>query len=236
MKTVAIIQARMSSRRLPGKVLMDIAGAPLLARVVERAHASGAFDAVIVATSKDGSDDPVAEFCAHKGVPCFRGDLEDVLERYRSAAAAAGAEIVARITADCPLLDPAVIHAVVKAFNPASHDYVSNVLERTYPKGLDIEVLSMAALERMAKEAKTPYDREHVTTYIRTNPGFFRVHNVTQKENRAKLRWTVDEPADLAFVRAVYAKMPTTTFGQDEILALLEKHPEMHAINSSVGA
>ena len=234
MKTVAIIQGRMSSSRLPGKILMDVEGVPLLAHVLRRAAAAQVFDAVIMATSTDRSDDPVEAFCRTEGFPCFRGDLQDVLKRYCFAARANGAEIITRLTADCPLLDPAVVRQVVEAFDPSRHDYVSNSIERTYPDGLDTEVFSMAALERAYDEARLPSEREHVTSYLHKHPELFRISQVTQEEDLSALRWTVDEPKDLAFVRAVFAALGGGIFGQEQVLALLKKHPELQRMNEGI--
>ncbi|MSR86575.1 acylneuraminate cytidylyltransferase [Candidatus Peribacteria bacterium] len=234
MKIVAIIQARMSSRRLPGKILEDIVGSPLLAHVVRRAEAAKVFDAVIIATSTDATDDPVEKFCASQKITCFRGDLNDVLNRYVSAAAAFRADVIVRHTADCPLLDPAVIKKVVQSFDPNTLDYASNVMPRTYPKGLDTEVFSVAALKKVNELATLPADREHVTLYIRNHPDVFRIGSVTQERDLSALRWTVDEPADLEFVRAVYKELGDGMFGQREILDLLEQKPELSKINSHI--
>jgi UDP-2,4-diacetamido-2,4,6-trideoxy-beta-L-altropyranose hydrolase len=227
MRTVAIIQGRMTSARLPGKILQDLAGKPLFFRIVERARASDICDDVVVATSSDPSDDTVAEACAKEGVPCFRGDLNDVLKRYFQAAQVFQADIIVRLTADCPLLDPDVIATVVRSFDPIQHDYVSNVLERTFPKGLDTEVFSIQALERMHREAHTKEDREHVTTYIRRNRASFKTASVRQDIDRSLLRWTVDLPSDLLFARRIFANMPHSVFGQREILDLLKRKPDL---------
>jgi spore coat polysaccharide biosynthesis protein SpsF (cytidylyltransferase family) len=232
MKTVAIIQARMTSRRLPGKVLMDLAGIPMLSHVIRRAEAANVFDQVIVATSMDPTDDLLERYCTSQGKTCFRGSLSDVLERYYQAASVHGADVIVRLTADCPLLDPAVIRKVVQAFDPGIHDYRSNVIRRTYPKGLDTEVLSLSALTRTRNEARLPEEREHVTPYIHKHPEIFRTTHVTQEKDLSKLRWTVDEPQDLAFARAVYAELGDGVFGQEEILALLARRPALSSINA----
>ncbi|MDD4286965.1 MAG: glycosyltransferase family protein [Candidatus Peribacteraceae bacterium] len=234
MKHVAIIQGRMSSKRLPGKILMDIEGSPLLAHVIRRAEAANIFDTVVFATSTNKEDDPVAEYCTANGKKCFRGDLNDVLERYYQAARTYEAEVVTRLTADCPLLDPAVVKKVVQTFDPNRYDYVSNAIQRTYPDGLDTEVFSMAALTRARNEAKLSSEREHVTPYIHKHPELFRIAHVTQKENLSVLRWTVDEPRDLAFVRAIFAELGNGAFGQKEVLALLARKPELQTINEGI--
>lgn len=229
---VAIVQARMGSSRLPGKVLMDIAGAPMLWHVVRRARRATTLDRVLVATSTAAADDAVAAWCATAGVECFRGSEPDVLDRYYRAAIWAQAEVVVRLTADCPLLDPAVIDRVVTCFLTGAYDYVSNVAPPTFPDGLDTEVLTCAALWRAWREARQPSQREHVTPYLRQYPERFRLGNVTHCPDLSALRWTVDEPADLAFVRAVYRE------GQDlglaDVCALLARRPELRQINGSL--
>ncbi|HEX7974251.1 MAG TPA: glycosyltransferase family protein [Anaerolineales bacterium] len=185
-RTVAIIQARMSSSRLPGKVLLDIAGQPMLARVAERARGAASLDDVAVATTTDPSDDPIAALCAERGYPCFRGSLHDVLDRYYQAARLFQAEVIVRLTADCPLIDPGVIDETVYAFfeqsethgsgptAPPPFDFAANRLpppwKRTYPIGLDVEVCTLQALERAWKEAGQPYHREHVMPYLYEEP------------------------------------------------------------------
>lgn len=221
MKKVAIIQARMSSKRLPGKVLMDLEGSPVLTHVINRATASATFDAVIVATSDDPSDDPIEERCERDGVLCFRGSLEDVLGRFAAAARAYDADVIGRLTADCPLLDPRVIKTVVESFDPTAYDYASNVITRTYPKGLDTEVFSRSALERANREATSTEDREHVTRYFYTHPELFRLRNVSQATDRSSLRWTLDTPEDWENIRSIYTRLGNRIFGQEEILAIL---------------
>ena len=169
MRTVAIIQARMQATRLPGKVLADLEGKPVLRRVVDRARRASTLDAVVVATSDNPADDVLAGFCREFGTDCFRGSRDDVLDRYRRAAECFQAEVVVRLTADCPLLDPQVIDRVVRAYGQGEFDYVSNALECTYPDGLDTEVFSYKSLERAWREARRQSEREHVSSY--TTPG-----------------------------------------------------------------
>lgn len=234
MKHVAIIQGRFGSRRLPGKILADIEGTPLLVHVVRRAEAAGVFDTVLFATTVDPSDDPVAALCKTEGIRCFRGDEQDVLERYYQAAQSEKATVITRLTADCPLLDPAVVAKVVRAFDGKKFDYVSNAIRRTYPDGLDTEVFSMEALTRAREEAHLPSEREHVTPYIHTHPELFRIGHVTQERDLSALRWTVDEPRDLAFVRAVFAELGGGIFGQEEVLALLARQPDLQKMNEGI--
>jgi spore coat polysaccharide biosynthesis protein SpsF (cytidylyltransferase family) len=232
MKTVALIQARMSSSRLPGKVLQDIAGKPMLWHVVHRAQQAKSIDSVAVITTTRADDDAIEMLCKESGIPCFRGSLDDVLDRYYQAAIYFKADIVVRLTADCPLLDPAVIEQVVKTFHQNSFDYVANVVEVTYPDGLDTEVFRFEALERAWREARLKSEREHVTVYILKHPELFRIGSVKQEEDLSSLRWTVDTPRDLEFVRAVHNLIGDKEFGMDEILKVLKEHPELSELNS----
>jgi glutamate-1-semialdehyde aminotransferase/spore coat polysaccharide biosynthesis protein SpsF (cytidylyltransferase family) len=234
MKTLAIIQARMTSSRLPGKVLADIAGAPMLRRVCERVGRAATLDGVVVATSDRPADDPVAQWCGRAGVACFRGDESDVLDRYYQAARRHGADVVVRVTADCPLIDPEVIDRVVTAFRDGRADYAANILRQTYPDGLDVEVFAFAALERAWREAARPSEREHVTPYLR-NSGLFRVVGVENETDLGprQLRSTVDEPQDLEFVRAVYgAANGRERLGLNDVLSLLEERPDVAALQA----
>ena len=235
---VAIIQARMSSTRLPGKVLADIAGRPMLRHVTDRVGRARLVDLVVVATSCDPADEPIADFCREEAVECYRGSQDDVLDRFYRAAEHFSADIVVRITGDCPLIDPEVIDKVIETYSQGDYDYVTNYLRRTYPDGLDAEAISSGALARAWREAKEPRDREHVSTYIRFS-GLFRVANV---ENDTDLslenhRWVVDEPRDLDFIREVFARLWTndaTTPGMQQVLDMLSEHPEVKAMNQGI--
>jgi glutamate-1-semialdehyde aminotransferase/spore coat polysaccharide biosynthesis protein SpsF (cytidylyltransferase family) len=226
---VAIVQARMGSSRFPGKTLADLLGRPMLARVADRVRQARAVDRVVVATSTGAADDSIAELCRNERIPCFRGSEHDVLDRFCGAATEYGADVVVRVTADCPLIDPAVIDRVIERFQRGDCDYATNTLRYTYPDGLDTEVFSMAALERACREAHTPAEREHVTPYLRS--GKFRVANVENEVPIEKSqRWTVDHPADLEFVRGVYAAFGgRTDFLYQEIIQLLKARPELTA-------
>ena len=217
---VAVVQARMGSTRLPGKVLADVEGRPLLARVVERARRAARLVDVVVATTTHVEDDAVEALCGALGVRCVRGSERDVLDRYRQAARAAGAAQVARITADCPLLDPAVVDRVIATYEAGEYEYVSNVEPPTWPDGLDVEVLSRETLERVWRMATLPSEREHVTLHVRSHRDRFRVANVENDVDLSALRWTVDESTDLAFVRRVYARLGDAPFGTEQVLAL----------------
>ena len=234
-KVVAIIQARMGSTRLPGKVLVDICGQTMLSRVVRRAGAAKLIDRVVVATTPHESDAPVVEECRRLDVPCFLGSADDVLDRYNRAAEAHGADVVVRITSDCPLIDPLESDRVVRAFLDSRPDYASNVLRRTYPRGLDTEVMSAATLAHAWLEAREHYERVHVTPYIYGHPETFRLLSVTGREDHSRHRWTVDTPADLKFVRGVYRLLARrATAGWRDVLSIVEQNPQLVEINQGV--
>jgi len=228
MRVVAILQARMSSSRLPGKVLADVAGMPMLIRVVRRVEKAQHVDHVVVATSNHPLDDPIAALCDRERVSCFRGSLDDVLARYCDAAEAYNADVVVRVTGDCPLIDPRVIDSTVERFWEAQVDYASNLMPRlTFPDGLDVEVFTAAALELASREAKKPSEREHVTPYLR-HAGKFRTAGIEASADLSGHRWTVDEPADLEFVRVIYELLDgLSDFTMDDVLQLLSERPEL---------
>lgn len=237
MKAVAVIQARMGSTRLPGKVLLDLAGEPMLARVVNRVQRARRLDQVVVAASNEPADDAIGDLCRARGWLCVRGSQDDVLDRYYQAALTVQAGALARITADCPLVEPEVIDLVVGEFlaaQPAA-DYASNVLSpRTYPRGLDIEVIRFEALARAWREDDNPAWREHVTPYLYRHPERFRLHRVANAVDLSQLRWTVDTADDLELVRRIYGAFAGDQFGWREVLALLDQHPQWLAINRDV--
>ncbi|MBI2524607.1 MAG: glycosyltransferase family protein [Candidatus Rokubacteria bacterium] len=226
-RVVAILQARIGSTRLPAKVLADVGGLPLLARVIARATRIPGVDAVVVATSVHARDQAVIDVARANGVGWFAGSEADVLDRYYRAARDARAAVVVRLTADCPLLDPAVSGLVLARFREGQTDYVSNVHPPTYPDGLDTEVFSFGALEQAWTHAREPAEREHVTPYIWGTPGTFRISNVEHSEDLSSHRWTVDEPEDLEFVRGVYRLIGCERFGMEEVLDLLEREPSL---------
>lgn len=241
LRVVAIIQARMGSSRLPGKILMDIAGRSMLERVVERVRRATRVDEVVVATSVDPEDDQVALFCVRKGIPHSRGPNQDVLARYLDAANEHQADVIVRITADCPLMDPGVIDKTVAHFLSQGEevDFGSNrgkgAINRTYPIGMDVEVISCSALERAAIEASQDYEREHVTPYLYEVPGRFRTVSIDSGGDYGHLRWTVDTKEDLEFVRQIYLKLEENpNFGMDQVLELLRDEPALGDINAQV--
>ncbi len=236
-KVIAIIQARMGSNRLPGKVLAEIGGHPMLWHVVSRVSMAQSVEEVVVATSTKLADDAIADFCFRHGIELFRGNETDLLDRFYHAARSKEADVVVRITGDCPLVDPEVIDQVVNAYVDDGCDYVTNTLRYTYPDGLDTEVFSFAALESAWKDARLPAEREHVTPFFR-NSGRFAIRGV---ENDVDLsprhfRWTVDEPCDLEFVRAIYKRMGegASHFGFREILGLLDAEPGLIELNGGL--
>jgi glutamate-1-semialdehyde aminotransferase/spore coat polysaccharide biosynthesis protein SpsF (cytidylyltransferase family) len=229
----AIVQARMGSSRLPGKTLADVGGRPMLARLVDRARRIPGVEGVIVATTDTAIDDAIVAFAEAAGLPVHRGSEHDVLDRVHGAAAKFGVSVIVRVTPDCPLLDPAVAGRVVGRFREAAGalDYVSNTQPPTFPDGQDTEVFSFAALDTAWREARLTSEREHVTPFIWKRPGRFRLANVVHDRDLSYLRWTVDEAADLDFVRAVYARLCTETFGMADVLALLAAEPALATIN-----
>jgi len=229
----------MSSSRLPGKVLLDLAGQPMLARVVERARRARLVDQVVVATTSDPSDDPVEALCRERGYACYRGSLHDVLDRYYQAARQFQAETIVRLTADCPLIDPGLIDETVQAFYREGVDFACNRLPppfpRTYPIGLDVEVVSFQALERAWSEATARHDREHVLPYLYEMPGRFKIYQLQYTRDLSSLRWTVDTPQDLELARAIFAQFGgRDDFSWQEVYSLVERRPDLTRINAGV--
>lgn len=227
---VAIVQARMGSTRLPNKSMLDVAGKPLLLRVLERARAVPLIDEVVVATTTDPGDNVIEEGAVSWGYDCVRGSAEDVLSRYALAARASNAAHVVRLTADDPLKDPAVTNHVIATYlgrNPPA-DYAANNLRPSYPEGMDVEVFSRQALQRALKEAALASEHEHVTPYIWKSPDKFHLVSVEHPDNLSDHRWTVDHPEDLEFVRKIYSRFPDGhVFSWQDVLDLLRKEPSL---------
>ena len=235
MRVVAIIQARMGSTRLPGKVLKDLGGETVLARVVNRTRRATLLDNVVVATSVLPADDAIAEECESLKVACFRGDEVDVLDRYYRAAQKFGADAVVRITADCPLIDWELIDATIRSNLEQKADYATNALVLTYPRGLDVEVFTVDALERAWSAAKEEHQRIHVTPYLYETPDLFKVISVADETDHSKYRWTLDTTEDLEMIRAVYKHFANRdSFRWNEVLDLMENQPELADLNSHV--
>ena len=226
---VAFVQARFASRRLPGKVLADIAGRPMLWHVVEAARRSALIDQVVVLTSDSPADDALADFCSAEGFPFFRGDEKDVLDRFYRASLELAPRAIVRLTGDCPFLDPKVIDKVVDRFLSEDYDYVSNTFKYTYPDGLDVEVFSTQTLHETWREARLPTEREHVTPFMR-DATRFRVGNVEAESSvgTLQLRWTVDEERDLAVARSVFERLgPDRALDWEDVLKLFIDEPEL---------
>lgn len=239
MNIVAIIQARLNSSRLPGKVLKDLGGQTLLAWAVERARRAQTLTDVIVATTSEPSDDTIVAYCEQRGYPVFRGSQFDVLDRFYQAALQFRADVIVRITADCPLIDPEEIDRVVERFLATGADFACNRLPppwtRTTPIGLDTEVCSFVNLERAWKEADQKYEREHVMPFFYDVEGRFKVVVVDSEKNYSHLRWTVDTQEDLDLLRAVVARLGgRTDVSWREVLSLFEQEPELAQINASI--
>jgi len=227
----AVIQARMGSTRLPEKILSDIHGRTMLEHVIDRARSAEHIDRVIVATSVRNENDPVRTFCSDRDLLCFSGPEKDVLERYRQAAEQFDLADVVRITADCPLLDPAVTDRVLRRYNRGDADYVSNINPPTFPDGLDVEIFARDLLEIMSNETRRPEDREHVTLYVRRHEDRFRTLNIARSPDLSGLKWSVDHPEDLKFVRRVLECCKKRFPDQETLLELLREHPDLQRIN-----
>lgn len=232
----AIIQARMGSTRLPGKALLDIDGPSMLARVVARTSRARTIQRVIVATTTNAQDDALAEHARALPVDVFRGDEEDVLDRYYQAAAHHALDVVVRITSDCPLLDPDLADDVVRLVldAPGRVDYAANTLRRTYPRGLDVEAVPFATLERVWRDATSFHQRAHVFPYIHEHPDQFSMAGTADTVDRSHMRWTVDTADDLIFVREVCRDLGTREFTWRDVLNVLDARPDLLQINALV--
>lgn len=221
----------MTSQRLPGKVLLPLGGSPLIVRQLERIRRAQSLDHVVVATSTDPSDDEVARVVTEAGFSCVRGSLTDVLNRYVQAIEWAHADVVVRLTGDCPLMCPEVIDVIVQRFQESNADYVSNTLQPTYPDGLDVEVVTAAALLAVAEESTDAHEREHVTLGVYRRGDRFSLENFMDPygQDNSTLRWTVDSPEDFAFVSEIYRRLDQSRrdFVYQDILDLVESHPEL---------
>jgi spore coat polysaccharide biosynthesis protein SpsF len=233
-----VVQARVGSSRLPGKILMPLAGAPLLQRMLERVRAAASIDELVVATTVDEGDAPVRALCADLGVRCHSGHPTDLLERHLGAVAGLGADVVVKIPSDCPLIDPQVIDRVVgfHRAQPDRHDFVSNLHPASYPDGNDVELMPLPLLELAAREATRPHEREHTTPFFWDQPARFRIGNVaweTGQDLSMSHRFTIDYPEDYAFIAAVFAALHggPRPFSLAEILRFVEEHPAVFALN-----
>lgn len=238
MRIVATVQARMRSERLPNKVLLPILDRPNLVLMVERLQRVPSVDAIVIATTDHESCDPIEALANDLGVGCFRGSEDDVLDRVLRASREADADLIVETTGDCPLIDPPTVEKVIQAFRGADVDYCSNILRRTYPRGLDTQVFPLSVLEEVARRTDDPADHEHVSLYIYEKPGRFRLLNVESGYGPevADLRLTVDTPDDLTLVRTIYEELypKKPDFVLADILALFERRPELADINRDI--
>ena len=234
---IAIIQARMGSTRLPGKTMINICGKPILQHLIERISYCKLIDQIIVATTNKSEDDEIIQFCKKLNMIYFRGKENDVLDRYYQCAKKNQADIVIRVTGDSPFKEPDVTDKIIHEIkSDKTLDYVSNTIEPSYPIGIDIEAFRFRALETIWKYGKKPYDREHINAYLYNNQSFFKIKSVKQAIDLSHMRWTLDTKEDLEFTIAIYNKLysPEKLFFMNDILKLLEKHPELSIINSHV--
>lgn len=234
MKVVAIVQARMGSTRLPNKVMKPISGIPMIELLLARLAKAQNVDQIVLATSTDQRNTPLVEHAEKLGYTCVRGSESDVLERYLVTARQVQADIIVRITGDCPLIDPELVDKIIEQYKSSGVDYLSNTSPATFPDGLDTEVFSLQALERAGRESQEPFDHEHVTPYLR-RPGLFKTAASTNDEDLSDLRWTVDEPADFDVVSQVYAHFaPNIHFSWSQVLDLQRKQPDIFAANHKI--
>ncbi|HKV38272.1 MAG TPA: glycosyltransferase family protein [Blastocatellia bacterium] len=236
MKTVAIVQARMGSTRLPGKIMLDLGGEPVLTRVVNRASRSCRLDEIVIATTDLPADDQVVELCRSRGWSCFRGSQDDVLDRYYRAALDCKAELIVRITSDCPLIDPSIIDLVIDRWHASAEtDYASNTIQpRTFPRGLDVEAFSFSALERAWQRDANPGWREHVTPYIYRHPEEFGIEVVTNDIDYSAIRWTLDVPEDLDLIRMIYHHFGNDLFSWEDAVSRVAADSTLRGVNSHV--
>jgi spore coat polysaccharide biosynthesis protein SpsF len=236
MKTVAIIQARMNSSRLPGKILLDLQGRSVLARVTQRVGLCHQLDEIIIATTESPADDPVVQAATELGLRSYRGSEQDVLSRYHGAALMAGAHTIVRITADCPLFDGRLLERMIGTFRRTEGiDYMSNTLLRCYPRGLDAEIFTRQALESAQAGAKEPFQREHVTPYFYQNPDLFKLMAFSEGPDLSGHRWTLDTAEDWDLISRIYASLTDRElFHTEDVLALFENHPDWMTINSHI--
>lgn len=231
---LAIIQARSSSTRLPGKVLKPILGVPMLLRQIERVVRSRRIENLVVATSVDPSDNEIERLCQSNRIECIRGSLDDVLDRFYRAATKFQPDHVVRLTADCPLSDPDVIDRVIEFYESGNFDYASNTIEPTFPDGLDVEVFRAQCLYEAWQEARLPSEREHVTPFIRRRPTRYGIGQYRNVTDLSELRWTVDEEIDFQLITNIYESLypKNQDFRVNDILAFLEANPHLKTINT----
>ena len=236
MKTIAIIQARVGSTRLPGKVLLDLLGKTVLERVIDRVSAARMIKDVVVATTVGKEDLKIVELCARLGVSVFCGSVDDVLDRYYQATKKYNASQVVRITSDCPLIDPGVIDKVVDLHLSEGADYTTNILKETFPDGEDVEVIKVESLNKAWSEARLASEREHVTVYIRKHPELFKHMNYEYKTDLSKKRWTLDNAEDYEFIKEIYKNIFSRDkiFSMEDVISFLAENPDIERLNHHI--
>lgn len=237
-KIFATIEARMTSTRLPGKVLREAVGKPMLELMIERVRRVPMLDGVIVATTVNAADDAIVALARRLGVACYRGSEDDVLSRVLEAARAHHADVIVELTGDCPLIDPDIVTETIDRYLASGADYVSNILERTYPIGMDTQVFATDVLADVARRSDDPADHEHVSLFIYRHPEIYRLRNVAAPQcfTRPRLRLTLDTGEDLALIGAVFEALyaDNPNFGLSDILAFLDRRPEIAGLNAAV--
>jgi spore coat polysaccharide biosynthesis protein SpsF len=233
MTTAVVVQARMGSTRLPGKVMRDLAGEPVLAHVLKRCRIIPGADVVVCAVPDEAASAPIESVARHCGVELFRGSESDVLSRHFGAARSVRANVVLRVTSDCPLIDPEICGAVLQLHRDERADYAANNMPRSFPHGLDCEVFTFRALNEAHHLAKDAYDREHVTPWLCRAPNLRRANLSSGRAELSKMRWTLDYSEDLDFLRAVFAALPDRSCARlDDVLSVLAENPEIAEINN----
>lgn len=236
MNVVAIVQARMGSTRLPRKVLKKIKGKPILGYVIERLQQCASLDEIVVATTTNIVDTVIERYCLDEGISCFRGSEDDVLSRYYEAAKQYGADIVVRVTSDCPLIAPEIVDEVIARHKAGNAEYTANIITRSYPRGWDVEVMNFEILQQTHEDATKLYHREHVTLYIREHPEKFKLINVEAKGKlrRPDIRITLDTPEDFQLIAAILTHFRSNVISAEEIIDFLNDHPQLLEINKEV--
>ena len=229
-----IIQARMGSSRLPGKVLKELEeGKPVLFYLLKQLKHCKLLGKIVIATTNLKEDDKIAYFAKMKGIECFRGSSKNVLERYYKCAKKNEFSTIVRITGDCPLIDPQIVDLVIEKYKENTFDYVTNCLKRTFPYGTEVEIFSFSSLENAYKNAELPSEKEHVTPYIRNHENEFRIYNIENKEDISNYRWVVDKKNDFELVKKIVSKIKTSPILMKDILLLLKSEPDLKKINRS---
>ena len=238
MKILAIIQARMGSTRLPGKIMKEVNGKPLLLYQLERVKKSKLIDKIVIATTTTKKDDLIINFCEQYNVDCYRGSEEDVLARYYEASQQFGGEVIVRLTSDCPIIDPSIIDKTIKYYidNLPYYDYVSNTIERTYPRGMDVEVFSIKALRKAFLESKLKADREHGTAYMYSKAYKLNIGSVSNNLDLSKHRWTVDTIEDFKLIETILHNLniENRMFKMEDVINLLDNNPDWFKLNAHI--